>query len=280
MNGWKDRVADLSWQLLGSIAIGYVFVLVLLPLGALFGKSLETGWAGFINNLIRPVALHSLLLTLGVSFIATLINGIFGLITAYVLVRYRFPGKALLNSFVDLPFAIPTAVSGLMLVAVYGANSPIGEILETIGIKISFALPGILLAVILVTFPFTIRALQPMLEEMEKETEEAAYILGASQWLTFRKVILPSILPGLFTGLTLSFARAMAEFGAVIVIAGNIPLKTQLAAVYIYGEMESYNSQGATSLSIILLILAVTLLVVLNLIARRRIKTDAKTSVS
>lgn len=265
----RMKIYQLSWRLLASIAVSYVAVLVLLPLGALLTNSLTGGWEGFGEDLSQPAARKALLLTFEVALAGALINGIFGLLTAYVLVRFEFPGKGILNALVDLPFAIPTNVSGLMLLAIYGSSSPLGKYLEGMGFSIAYAVPGVVLAIILITFPFTIRALQPLLEELDPDMEAAAYNLGASSWQTFWKVTFPSLLPGVLSGVTLAFARGLAEFGAVVVVAGNIPMKTQLAAVYIYGEMESYNPRGATSVSVVLVLAAIALLVVLNLLSRK-----------
>ncbi len=265
----RTRIFRLSWQLGAVIAVSYVLILAFLPTGALFASSFSNGWEGFIQDISQPAARSALLLTFKVACAGALINGFFGLLSAYVLVRFRFPGRALLNALVDLPFAIPTNVSGVMLLSIYGSNSPLGKLLGSMGFTISYSLPGVVLAVTLVTFPFTIRALQPVLEEFEVEMEEAAYCLGASHWQTFWRITVPSILPGFLSGVTLAFARGLAEFGAVVVVAGNIPLKTQLAAVYIYGEMESFNPRGATSVSVVLVFAAIILLCVLNIWSRR-----------
>jgi len=264
------KIAHLSWRLLATIVVSYIFVLVLLPMGALLSNSMAGGWGGFLEDLSQPVARKALQLTFEVALIGALVNGVFGLLTAYVLVRFEFPGKGLLNALVDLPFAIPTNVSGLMLLAVYGGGSPLGKVLEGLGLPLAYSIPGVVVAVILVTFPFTIRALQPLLEELDPDIEAAAYILGASRWKTFWKVTFPSLLPGVLSGVTLAFSRGLAEFGAVVVVAGNIPMKTQLAAVYIYGEMESYNARGATSISIVLVAAAIVLLVLLNLVSSKQ----------
>ncbi|MHB1126854.1 MAG: sulfate ABC transporter permease subunit CysT [Bacillota bacterium] len=270
MGNWKGSTSRLGWWMLGSTAIGYIIILVLLPVGAIFSRAMQNGLGGLWADLAQPPAVQALVLTLKVAFAGAVINSVMGLITAYVLVRFEFRGKSILNSLVDLPFAIPTAVSGLMLVAIYGSQSPIGKFLETAGIQVSYAVPGIIIAILLVTFPFTIRAVQPVLEEFDMEMEEAAYNLGANPWQTFWGVTLPSIFPGVLAGFTLAFARALAEFGAVVVVAGNIPMQTQLAAVYVYGEMESYNPRGATSISLVLLLLAVVLLLLLNYLSRQK----------
>ncbi|HEX3014788.1 MAG TPA: sulfate ABC transporter permease subunit CysT [Desulfobacteria bacterium] len=264
----RIRIYELSWQLAIAIVISYVFIIAILPVGALFTNAFNNGWQGFVKDISEPAARNALVLTVKVALAGAAINGLLGLLTAYVLVRFEFPGKALLNALVDLPFAIPTNVSGLMLLAVYGSGSPIGKLLESGGINISYALPGVILAVTLVTFPFTIRAVQPVLEEFDLEMEEAAYCLGASRLKTFWQVTLPSIWSGLLSGVVLTFARGLAEFGAVVVVAGNIPMKTQLAAVYIYGEMESYDPRGATSVSVVLVLAAIVLLVALNVFSR------------
>jgi sulfate transport system permease protein len=196
------------------------------------------------------------------------INAVFGTLSAWVLVRYDFPGRAFLNAVVDLPFAIPTLVAGLMIAALYGATSPIGAWLQRGGIEVLYNLPGIILAMLFVTMPFTIRALQPVLMELEKDQEEAAYTLGAGPWRAFCRVTVPSVLPGLLTGVFLTFVRALGEFGSIVIVAGNIPMKTQVAAVYVYGEIESYNPQGATSVSVVVLLISFLALMLLERMTR------------
>lgn len=253
---------------LRSTAIGYVLGLVLLPLFAIGAQSLEGGLAGFLNDIRQPAASAALLLTVEAALVTTIINGVFGTLSAWVLVRYDFPGRALLNALVDLPFAIPTLVAGLMIAALYGATSPLGARLQQGGIEVLYNFPGIILAMSFVTMPFTIRALQPVLMELEMDQEEAAYTLGAWPWTTFWRVTLPAILPGLLTGIFLTFVRALGEFGAVVIVAGNIPMKTQVAAVYVYGEIESYNPQGATSVSMAVLLLSFFALMLLERLSR------------
>jgi sulfate transport system permease protein len=253
---------------LRSAAVGYVLCLIALPLAAITFQSFEGGWTRFTEDIRQPAAWSALILTLQAALIATAINAVFGTLSAWVLVRYDFPGRAFLNALVDLPFAIPTLVAGLMIAALYGATSPFGALLARGGLEFLYNLPGIILAMLFVTMPFTIRALQPILMELDVDQEEAAYTLGASPWNTFWKVTVPSVLPGLLTGVFLTFVRALGEFGSVVIVAGNIPMKTQVAAVYVYGEIESYNPQGATSVSLAVLLLSFLVLVVLERLTR------------
>jgi sulfate transport system permease protein len=228
-------------------------------------QALAGGLGRFFADISTPQASAALWLTLETALLTTIINAVFGTLSALVLVRYEFPGRWFLNALVDLPFAIPTLVAGLMIAAIYGPTSFAGKWLEERGLSVLYDWPGIVLAMLFVTMPFTIRALQPVLMELEREQEEAAFTLGASAWTTFWKVTIPSVLPGLLTGVFLTFVRALGEFGAIVIVAGNIPMKTQVASVYVYGEIESYNPQGATSVSIAILVLS---LVVLGLLER------------
>jgi sulfate transport system permease protein len=207
-------------------------------------------------------------LTLEAAFITTVINALFGTLSAIVLVRYEFPGRWFLNALVDLPFAIPTLVTGLMIAAIYGPTSILGLFLQQGGVTVLYNKPGIVLAMLFVTMPFTIRSLQPVLMELEREQEEAAFTLGAGPWMTFWKVMVPSVLPGLLTGVFLTFVRALGEFGSIVIVAGNIPMKTQVASVYVYGEIESYNPQGATSVSVFILLISFLVLVLLERLTR------------
>jgi sulfate transport system permease protein len=254
---------------LRSAAIGYVLCLILLPLTAIGFQSFEDGLARFMDDIRQPQATAALILTIEAALLTTIINAALGTLSAWVLVRHEFPGRAFLNALVDLPFAIPTLVAGIMIAAVYGATSPLGAWLQQGGIEVLYNVPGIVLAMLFVTMPFTIRALQPVLMELERDQEEAAYTLGATPWQAFWRVTVPSVLPGLLTGVFLTFVRALGEFGSVVIVAGNIPLKTQVAAVYVYGEIESYNPQGATSVSIVLLILSFLALMCLERLTRR-----------
>lgn len=253
---------------LRSAAIGYVLCLIVLPLAAIGWQSFADGWGRFLDDIRQPQAQAALLLTLEAAVITTGINAVFGTLSAWVLVRYDFPGRAFLNALVDLPFAIPTLVAGIMIAAVYGATSPLGVWLQKGGIEVLYNVPGIVLAMLFVTMPFTVRALQPVLMELEHDQEEAAYTLGATPGQAFWRVTVPTILPGLLTGVFLTFVRALGEFGSVVIVAGNIPLKTQVAAVYVYGEIESYNPQGATSVSVVVLLFSFLALLLLERLTR------------
>jgi sulfate transport system permease protein len=253
---------------LRSAVIGYVVALILLPLGVIAVHAFGGGLERFLADLRQPQAAAALELTLEAALITTAINAVFGTLSAVALVRLQFPGRGLLNALVDLPFAIPTLVAGLMIAALYGATSPLGAWLQQGGIEVLYNRPGIIFAMVFVTMPFTIRALQPVLMELEPEQEEAAYTLGAGPFRTFWRVTVPAVLPGLLTGVFLTFVRALGEFGAVVIVAGNIPMKTQVAAVYVYGEIESYNPQGATSVSIAVLALSFLALLLLERLTR------------
>ena len=253
---------------LRSAAVGYVSLLILFPLAAIAHQSFIGGINHFIEDISTPQASSALVLTLEAAFLTTIINAIFGTLSAIVLVRYEFAGRWFLNALVDLPFAIPTLVTGLMIAAIYGPTTILGMWLQEGNITLLYAKPGIVLAMLFVTMPFTIRSLQPVLMELEREQEEAAFSLGASPWATFWKVTVPSVLPGLLTGVFLTFVRALGEFGSIVIVAGNIPMKTQVASVYVYGEIESYNPQGATSVSVFILLISFLVLVLLERLTR------------
>ncbi|MBI4002369.1 MAG: sulfate ABC transporter permease subunit CysT [Nitrospira defluvii] len=254
---------------LRSAAMGYVLVLIFLPLAALAQQSVAAGLDRFTQDLSAPQAAAALWLTVETAAIATAINAVFGTLSALVLVRYEFPGRWLLNALVDLPFAIPTLVAGLMIAAIYGPTSLLGTWLQQGGMAVLYNQPSIILAMLFVTMPFTIRSLQPVLMGLERDQEEAAFTLGASPWMTFWKVTVPSVLPGLLTGVFLTFVRALGEFGSIVIVAGNIPMKTQVASVYVYGEIESYNPQAATSVSVLILLISFLVLLLLERLTRR-----------
>jgi sulfate transport system permease protein len=252
----------------------YLGFMVALPLATIIKNGVADGLAAFWGDVTNPTAFAALKLTLTTSIIITIINAVMGTLTAYVLVRFRFPGKGLLNTLIDMPFAIPTLVTGVMLVALYGPQRTVGAWLNAHGIQVIFATPGIVLALLVITYPFVIRAVQPVLMEVEKGQEEAAYTLGASKWTTFRRVVLPTIAPALITGSLLCFARALGEFGSVVVVAGNIPGVTLTAPVYVYGQIESQNQRGASAMSILLLALSFTLIVTVEWMQGRNRRTN------
>jgi len=249
-----------KWGLRGT-AFLYLGFMVALPLAAIIRSGFVDGFSAFWSDVTNPIAFAALKLTLTAAVIITIVNAVMGTLTAYVLVRYRFPGKGLLNAIIDMPFAIPTLVTGVMLVALYGPQRTLGAWLNSHGIQVIFATPGIVLALLVITYPFVIRAVQPVLMEAEQGQEEAAYTLGASKWTTFRRVVFPTITPALITGSLLCFARSLGEFGSVVVVAGNIPGVTLTAPVYVYGQIESQNERGASAMSILLLALSFTLIV-------------------
>ncbi|WP_420819033.1 sulfate ABC transporter permease subunit CysT [Paenibacillus nanensis] len=248
----------------------YFVCLIVLPILGIYTQSFSLGWAPFWESVSDPLAWKAVLLTVKLALIATILNIFLGTMIGWVLIRYRFPGRSLLNSLVDLPFALPTAVGGLLILLLLGPNSLVGSLAESIGIEIVFHEPAIVVAMLFVTFPFVIRAIQPLLEELDKSEEEAAYTLGASKAKTFFQVIFPTMLPGILSGAMLAFSRGLAEFGAVVLVAGNIPGKTLVASVYIFGEIESDNPQGAAAVSVILLTLSFLILWIVNLLQARR----------
>jgi sulfate transport system permease protein len=240
----------------------YLSLIVLIPLAAVGASAFETGFAEFWDEVTSPQARAALRLTVVVSLFAVLVNGVMGTITAWVLVRDDFRGKAVLDVLVDLPFAIPTIVAGLTLLALYGQGGPLG-------VNVAFTTAGIVLALVFVTLPFTVRAVQPVLLELDRDMEEAAASLGAGRLTVFRRIVLPNLVPAIVSGVGLSFAKALGEFGAVVLIAGNIPYRTELASVYIFGQIESDNPQGAAAVSVVLLVASLLVLVALNLVERR-----------
>ena len=253
----------------------YLGFMVALPLATILRNGVADGLPAFLEDVTDPTAFAALKLTLTTSVIITIINAVMGTLTAYVLVRFRFPGKGLLNALIDMPFAIPTLVTGVMLVALYGPQRTVGAWLNAQGIRVIFATPGIVLALLVITYPFVIRAVQPVLMEIEKGQEEAAYTLGASKWTTFRRVVLPTIAPALITGSLLCFARALGEFGSVVVVAGNIPGITLTAPVYVFGQIESQNQRGASAMSILLLAISFTLIVTVEWMQGRNRRSNA-----
>jgi sulfate/thiosulfate transport system permease protein len=254
-----------------ALALTYLSVMLIVPLLIIFQDGLSAGVEGMWRSVTQPVARSALWLTLWTAAIMALINAVMGTLTAYVLVRYQFRGRALLNGLVDLPFAIPTLVTGVMLVVLYGPQSAIGGWLNReLGWRIIFAPPGIILALLFVSFPFVVRAVQPVLEHLDRDQEEAAATLGAGPWTIFRRVVLPEIALPLATGTLLSFARAIGEFGAIVIVAGNIPFRSQTAAVYVLGEIESENRRGASAMSVVMLAIAFGLVLLVDALQRRR----------
>lgn len=259
-----------AWGLRG-MALTYLLVLVAVPLLVIAFEGLRYGWETFWNSISQPVAVSAVWLSVWTAALMAVINTGMGTLTAYVLVRYRFPGKRLLDTVIDLPFAIPTLVTGVMLVLLYGPQTVIGSFLQqTAGIRILYAPPGIILALMFISYPFVIRAVQPVLEKLDLNQEEAAHTLGASRWITFRRIVLPAILPAMVTGGMLSFARALGEFGSLAIVAGNIPRRTQVATVYIYGQVEGGNLPAASAVSLVVLLIALVTTLAADWLMRRR----------
>ncbi len=244
--------------------IFYLSLIVLIPLATVFFKTAQLPWDRFWEIATAPRVLASYRVTFGASLIAALINTAFGLIVAWVLVRYSFFGKKLIDALVDLPFALPTAVAGITLSALYAGNGWVGRFLEPHGIKVAYTPLGIVVALTFIGLPFVVRTLQPVLEDVEAEVEEAAASLGASRWQTFRLVVLPAILPALLTGFTLAFARAIGEYGSVIFIAGNMPMISEITPLLIISKLEQYDYLGATSLAVVMLVISFALLLAIN----------------
>ena len=242
----------------------YLGLIVLIPLSALVFKTFALSWEQFWSAVSSPRVLASYRLTFGASLIAALVNVVFGLLVAWVLVRYRFPGKKLVDALVDLPFALPTAVAGISLTALLAGNGWIGQFLEPLGIKLAFNPNGVVIALIFIGLPFVVRTVQPVLQDTEKEMEEAAMCLGATRLQTFVRVIFPAIAPALLTGFAMAFARAIGEYGSVIFIAGNVPMVSEITPLVIIGKLEQYDYAGATAVATVMLMLSFVLLLVIN----------------
>ena len=251
-----------------GFTLTYLSLIVLIPLGGLVLKSATLGLAGFLDVVTGPRTLAALRLSFVTALIAAVINAVFGVIIAWVLIRYRFPGRRLLDAFVDLPFALPTAVAGIALTTLYAPNGWIGGWLAPLGIKVAFTPLGILIALIFVGLPFIVRTVQPVLADLDPEIEQAAASLGASRWQTLRKVVLPSLMPAILTGFALAFARAVGEYGSVIFIAGNIPNVSEIAPLLIIIRLEEFRYADATAIATIMLVAAFIMLLVINRLQR------------
>ena len=247
-----------------GVTIVYLSLIVLIPLSAAFIKTASLTWPAFFAIVTAPRVMASYRLTFGASFGAAAINTVFGLLVAWVLVRYRFPGRRLADALVDLPFALPTAVAGIALTGLFAANGWIGSLLDPLGIKVAFTPLGVLVALTFIGLPFVVRTVQPVLEELPRELEEAAATLGASRWSIFRRVIFPIVLPALITGFALAFARAIGEYGSVIFIAGNMPMVSEITPLVIITKLEQYDYNGATAVAVVMLVGSFLLLLAIN----------------
>jgi len=249
-----------------GFSVSYGSLIVLVPLAAIFIRSAGMPLADFLHAVLAPRVLASYRLSFGLSLLAAAINCVFGLLLAWSLVRYRFPGKKLVDALIDLPFALPTAVAGIALTALYAGNGWIGRYLEPLGIKVAFGPLGILVALVFIGLPFVVRTVQPVLEDLDTELEEAATCLGAHRWQTFRHVILPVLQPALMTGFALAFARAVGEYGSVIFISGNIPMVSEITPLMIMTKLEQFDYAGATAIASVMLVVSFLMLLMINLL--------------
>lgn len=249
-----------------GFTVTYLTLLVLIPLGGLFLYTTKLSWAQFISVILDPQVLASFRLSFGASLIAALINVFFGFIIAWVLARYDFFGKKIIDALVDLPFALPTAVAGISLAAIFAPNGWIGSLLEPLGIQLAYSPSGVVIALIFIGLPFVVRTVQPVLEEFESELEEASNSLGASWWQTFRKVIFPAIFPALLTGFALSFARALGEYGSIIFISSNMPFVSEIAPLLIVTKLSQFDYTGATAIGVVMLVTTFVILLGINLL--------------
>jgi len=273
-----NKVRSLPWGRWGirSVALSYLLVMLIIPLLVIIQDGLREGLGEFWHQVTLPMAWHALKLTLWTAAVMTIINTIMGVLTAFVIVRYDFPGKSLLNGMIDLPLAIPTLVTGVMLVILFGPQEALGAWLKAqFNFSVIFAPPGIILSLLFLTFPFVVRSVQPVLMELDRAQEHAAATLGAGGGTIFRRIILPPLSLPVITGALLSFARAIGEFGSIVIVAGNIPLVSQTAAVYVFGEVQSENRLGASAVSVVMVAIAFGLLMFSDAL-RQRSKRDAK----
>jgi sulfate transport system permease protein len=247
-----------------GLTLLYLCLIVLIPLSAAFLRTTELTWPAFVDTVTSPRVVASYKLTFGASLLAALVNAFFGLLVAWVLVRYDFFGRRIVDALVDLPFALPTAVAGITLTGLYASNGWIGQWLEPLGIKVAFTPVGVFVAMTFIGLPFVVRTVQPILEDLASELEEAAATLGASRWQSFTKVIFPILLPALLTGFALAFARALGEYGSIIFIAGNMPMISEITPLLIITKLEQYDYAGATAIAVVMLVMSFILLLAIN----------------
>jgi sulfate transport system permease protein len=263
-----SRSALPGFNLSLGFTVFYLSLIVLVPLSAVFLRTAGMTWEHFVQAIASPRVLASYRISFGASFVAALLNLVFGLLLAWVLVRYPFPGRKVIDALVDLPFALPTAVAGIALTAVYSKNGWIGQYLEPLGIHVAFTELGVLMALTFIGLPFVVRTLQPVIEELQPEIEEASASLGANRWQTITRVILPELFPALLTGFALAFARALGEYGSVVFISGNMPMRTEIVPLLIITKLEQYDYRGATAIAVVMLVASFVLLLVINLLQK------------
>ncbi len=274
MKGSKNKSVLPGFGLSMGFTITYLCIIVLIPLAGVLIKTMGLSWGEFWDAVTNPRVLASYRVSFLTAVYAAAVNLVFGLLIAWVLVRYEFPGKKIIDSLVDLPFALPTAVAGIALTAIYAPNGWIGQYAADLGIKVAFTPLGITIALIFIGLPFVVRTVQPVLQDLEKDTEEAAVMLGAFRLRTFRRVILPELVPALLTGFALAFARGIGEYGSVVFISGNMPLKTEITPLLIMTKLEQYDYMGATAIALVMLVVSFLMLLLINLLqwrANRRV---------
>jgi sulfate transport system permease protein len=276
VNGGTIRVPSIlpGFGLTLGFTTFFLSAIVLIPLAALVMKTATMGWSEFLGVVRDPRVLASLRLTFGASLVAALLNGVFGFVIAWTLVRYEFPGRKLIDALIDMPFALPTAVSGIALTAVFAENGPLGQYLAQFGVKVAYTPLGIVVALTLIGLPFVVRSVQPALLEVQRDLEDAAETLGARSFTIFRRIILPTVMPALATGFTMAFARAIGEYGSVIFIAGNLPMKTEITPLLIVIKLEQFEYAGAAAIGFIMLVMSFVMLLSINLLqawGRRRV---------
>lgn len=265
MKAWfKRRSVIPGFGLTLGYSLLYLSLIVLIPLSATLFRTATMGWSSFWEAITSARVMASYRLTFGVSFLAALVNVVFGLVVAWVLTRYAFPGRRLVDAVVDLPFALPTAVAGIALTTIYSKNGWMGRLLEPLGIQVAYTPVGIWVALTFIGLPFVVRTLQPVLEDLDRELEEASATLGAGRWTTFRRIVLPLLVPPLLTGFALAFARAVGEYGSVVFISGNMPMKTEITPLLIMTKLEQYDYAGAAALAVVMLVLSFAVLFLIN----------------
>lgn len=252
-----------------TATVMYLVIMVVLPLSALISLAADLGWTQFVTAATAPRAMASYKLSVVASFIAASINCVVGLLAAWVLGRYRFPGRRVLDALIDIPFALPTAVAGIALTALYAPNGWVGSRLDAVGVKVAYTRAGIIVALTFIGFPFVVRSVQPVLASLERELEEAAMSLGASWWQTIRRVVLPMIAPALVSGFALAFARALGEYGSVVFIAGNMPMRTEIPALLIATKLDQFDYAGAAAMAVVMLSISVVMLLVIHALERQ-----------
>jgi len=273
---WKNPGILPGFGISFGFTVTYLSLVVLIPLTAIFLKTATMHWPRFVETVTSPRVLASYRLTFGASFAAAAVDAVFGFIVAWALARYDFPGKRIADAVVDLPFALPTAVAGISLTSLYGPQGWLGRYLQPLGIKVVFTPLGVIVALTFIGLPFVVRSVQPVIEELGTDVEEAAASLGASSWQTFSRVLFPTMLPALLTGFTLAFARGLGEYGSVIFISGNMPMRTEITPLLIVSKLEQYDYAGATAIASVMLVTSFLLLVIINSLQARTRKFEEK----